>query len=222
MRFATYFEIVLGEDTVAPLALSCSSGHGADLHIVDPIGHEVGEGVQRAGIRAGCKGARVGEISQFTVIAWIEAVLLIAEKSAAKLQQMAAMLPGEVIRISENIVDEYLRRWVGAEAAGIIIAWRGRAAFYTVKRLQAETSCLLRIAGDANDLIAVEPEDAAGICGIATVKANASIICSELIHNSVRKGMHPTGIEEMIRIVAGGWELDRNWIRGLTIARVSL
>ncbi len=132
------------------------------------------------------------------------------------------MLPREVIRIPENVVDEYLRRWVGAEAAGIIIAWRGRAAFYTVKRLQAETSCLLRIAGDANDLVAIQPEDTAGIGSIAAVKANASIICSELVHDRVRKGMHPAGIEEMIRIVAGGWELDGNWIRGLTIPRVPL
>src|SRR6202041_415623 len=155
-------------------------------------------------------------------IAWIEAVLLIAKESGTKLQQMVAMLKGEVIRISENIVDEYFRCRVGAEAAGIVVAWRRRAAFDTVKRLQAEARCQLGIAGDTNDLIAGKPEDAAGICRIATIKANASIVCGELIHNRVGKGMDPAGIEEMIGKVARDRELDRNWIRGLTIARISL
>ena len=63
--------------------------------------------------------ARVVEIAQFAIVAGIEAVLLIAEKFAAELQQVTAMLPGEVVRISKDVVDENFRGRVGAETGWI-------------------------------------------------------------------------------------------------------
>lgn len=133
---------------------------------------------------------------------------------------MAAFLPGEIVGISKDVVDEDFRRGVGAEDARIPIA--SCAVAERAKVLRAEACRLLRIAGNSDKLVALESEDAAGISGNAVVEANAPIVGGERVHNCRGKGMNPVGIEKVIGIIICDRELDRNRINRLTVLRVSL
>ena len=121
---------------------------------------------------------RIGERAEFAVVAGVEAVLLIADELGTELQQVPAPLPRQVVGVAEHIVDENLRRRVRAEAADTDA---DSAVHCDV--LEAETGRLLRSARDADDVVAIESENAAGISARTAVEADAAIVGSERVYD---------------------------------------
>src|SRR5579859_2179037 len=97
-----------------------------------------------------------------------------------------------------------------------------RCSACAVEVLRAETGGLLWVAGNADELVAGESEDAAGIGRDSVVEADAPIVGGEQVHDGRGEGVSPVGIEEVIRVVIGDGELCRQRICCGSILRIAL
>ena len=135
---------------------------------------------------------------------------------------MFAALPGEVVGVLEDVVDEDFGSRVDAEVAGDAVGRDAGAVVILVEPLQAEAGGLLGQAGDADDGVSGVAEDAAGIDGDAAVEADARVRPTREIDDGGREGVGPADGEEVVGVVRADGELDGDGNGALRVLRDAL
>src|SRR5579862_4779573 len=203
------FEIVLKVSGEAPLAVADPARGRGELIVVDAIENKVRRtiaGTVRC-IRIRRKDATVTKLPEEADVSGVDVVLLIAGGLAANREEVASVLPGQVVVIIKSIVGEDLKVSIGADVTGVV-----------VDGLAGESNKELLAKGYADLLISGEPKLTGWIGGNAIVPLHASKTEAKFIHNCGREGVDKTGSNDLRWITIFRGEKHRDDGSGMIFA----